>query len=411
MAEERELARRDYYEENSFVVSQSEPGSLYGFNVEHGFLEAILRGFRSGFLTEVEYRQLAQCETIDDFKLCFQDTDFQEVLSSVDALNDGRLTTDVVVEKCWEKFVQEFMWIRNQASGSLATFLNLIQYEYMIRNVTYLITGLINDTSKDQLLGRCEPMGRFPRMGSILTFENSEDGLLELYRTVLIDTPIGKYFEQYFMASSKAGQENTMEHMRDMISDAQIDIITDTLIRFWLEDFYRYCQKLGGMTGELMSLMLEFRADKQAILTMLNSFETSLNESFNIGTRQQLFCSFGSLYPEAIDAFQRVNDEVGLERVLSKYAFWADCFREAKQHQQEFPGTLMADAVQIELEKREVMLMEMAFEQQSHFGCFYAFSKLKEQEKKNIYWIAECITLNKNERAQDKIRHIFRKKQ
>jgi len=408
MSADRELARRDYYEENSFVRSFSHPGYIWGFNVEHGFLEAILRGYRSGFLTDAEYRQLTQCESLEDFKLCFQDTDFQEVLSSVDAF-EGRLTTDVVVGRCWDKFVDEFMWIRNQATGSLATFLNLIQYEYMIRNVTFLITGLINDTNKDQLLAKCEPMGRFPRMGSILTFENSEDGLLELYRTVLIDTPIGKYFEQYFTASSKQGQENTMEQMRDMISDAQIDIITDQLIRFWMEDFYRYCKKLGGMTGELMALVLEYRADKQAILTMLNSFETSLNESFNIGTRQQLFCSFGSLYPEAIDQFPRVNDENSLRRVLDKYAFWKDVFRVAQQMQTEFPGTLLADAVQAELEKREIQILQLAFEQQSHFGCFYAYVKLKEQEKKNIYWIAECITLNKAERAGDKIRQIFKK--
>merc|ERR1719350_2549032 len=97
---DRELARRDYYEENSFVRSQSHPGYIWGFNVEHGFLEAIVRGYRSGFLSDVEYRQLTQCESLEDFKLCFQDTDFQEVLSSVDALSDGRLTTDVVVGKC-----------------------------------------------------------------------------------------------------------------------------------------------------------------------------------------------------------------------------------------------------------------------------------------------------------------------
>jgi len=218
----KELAKRDYYEEKSYVRSAVTPGGLEGFNLDHGFLEAILRGFRSGFLSDGEYRQLAMCDSLDDFKLCFQDTDYQEILSSVDSSDGIKISTEMVVEKCWQKFIAEWDYLRNQAVGSLATFLNLVQYEYMIKNVTYLITGLINDTDKDELLSKCEDLGRFPRMGSILTFENSEDGLLELYRTVLIDTPIGKYFETYFTTSADGpgAGDSTMESMRDDIAPA-----------------------------------------------------------------------------------------------------------------------------------------------------------------------------------------------
>ena len=40
-------------------------GGLDTFNMQHGFVEAIIRGFRSGFLGPDTYNHLSQCENLE----------------------------------------------------------------------------------------------------------------------------------------------------------------------------------------------------------------------------------------------------------------------------------------------------------------------------------------------------------
>lgn len=353
-------------------------GDLTSFNAEHGYLEALVRGFRSGFLREYEYRQLTQCEVLDDVKVTLGDTDYGSTLQ-----NANKLTPEVIVDKCWEKLIEEFDHLRSQAVGPLNTFLNMITYEYMIDNVAFLITSLVKGGDPAVLLAKCDPLGRFPRMRSVATFENNEDGLFELFSTVLVDTPIAPYFEEYFLNEGKAESSSGFDEMHRVFSDVEIEIISNMLKKFWLEDFYRYCETLGGTTWEIMEELLSFEADRRAISITINSFGTELNEPVERETkRRALYASFGRLYPEGIQEFTKVNDMQRLQQVLEKYEPFRSLFAQSQRDGKDFEDVM---------QQYEVELCKRAYEQQSHFAVFYAFIKLKVQERKNIYWITECI--------------------
>jgi V-type H+-transporting ATPase subunit d len=40
-------------------------GGMTTFNMQLGFVEGLVRGFRSSFLSDVHYHQLTQCETLE----------------------------------------------------------------------------------------------------------------------------------------------------------------------------------------------------------------------------------------------------------------------------------------------------------------------------------------------------------
>lgn len=57
-----------------------------------------------------------------------------------------------------------------------------------------------------------------------------------------------------------------------------IEIIRNTLYKAYLQDFYKYCQTLGGATAEVMGEILQFEADRRAINITINSFGTELKK-------------------------------------------------------------------------------------------------------------------------------------
>jgi len=368
-------------------------GGLMSFNIEYGFLEALIRGLRSGFLKPGDYKALAGCDNLDDVKMQLTDTDYASALTSV-----MKLTPEIILTRCQNKWVSEFFFMHSQAVGALSTFLDFITWEYLIQSISFVIISLIKGADPETLLSKIHPMGKSPHLKAVLnSFENMEvqDGLVDLYRTVLIDTPVADYFERYFNSELKADEPG--KGIGRVYTEVEVDIITNMLQKSWLEDFYVYTQSLGGMTAQIMKELLEFEADRRAISITINSFGTTLNEGTNRESdRKNLFCNFGTLYPQTtMETFSKVGDMTQLATALVNYPQFRGIFDEAKEGNRSVTDQLYI---------QEVKLNRLAFDSQSHFAVFYAYLKLKRQEERNIKWILSCI--NQRRPEKDRMRWI-----
>ncbi|ELR06808.1 H(+)-transporting V0 sector ATPase subunit d [Pseudogymnoascus destructans] len=353
------------------------------FNVNNGYIEGIVRGYRNSLLTSQNYNNMTQCETIDDLKLQLGPA-YGDFLSSL----PPNPSTSSLAAKTTDKLISEFRYLRANAVGSLAKFMDYLTYGYMIDNVALLITGTLHERDTRELMERCHPLGWFETMPVLCVATNME----ELYNSVLIETPLAPYFK------------GSLSHQD--LDELNIEIVRNTLYKNYLEDFYNFVTTdsdiAGTPTSEVMSEMLEFEADRRSINITLNSFGTELSKQ----DRKKLYPTFGKLFPDGILMLSRADDIEGVRLAVEGNSDYKSYFDQTGLGQGggvgagNMSGGAGSDTKSLEdlFYQKEMEISKNAFTRQFTYSIVYAWIKLREQEIRNITWIAECIAQNQKER-------------
>jgi V-type H+-transporting ATPase subunit d len=277
-------------------------------------------------------------------------------------------STSTLAAKTTDKLISEFRYVRSNAVGSLAKFMDYLTYGYMIDNVALLITGTLHERDTRELLERCHPLGWFETMPVLCVATNIE----ELYNSVLIETPLAPYFK------------GSLSHQD--LDELNIEIVRNTLYKNYLEDFHNFVNTDSDMAGtptaEVMTEILGFEADRRAINITLNSFGTELSKA----DRKKLYPAFGRLYPEGSFMLSRADDIEGVRLAVDgisdyKGYFEATGLGQGSTGAGNMSGGTGGDGKSLEdmFYQKEMEISKGAFTRQFTYAIVYAWVKLREQ--------------------------------
>ena len=362
---------------------------LVFFNVDDGYTEALLRGFRKSILGEQQYAALRNTSNLKDFKSVLIDTDYSDYVKDYTETDTSALK--MLLKK---KLADEIDQVQSVAGPELDKFIEMIRHKYMIDNVINIIEGIKNKTDKNVIESRNEPLGYLKEISGLLKLDYKK--IEDLYEDVLIDTEVGVYFSKFLEEVLSASDNKNVATINNFLQALKPEEIKNYLKKIWLEYFYHFCKTLNPTTAEIMEDLLKYEADCQTIQIVYNSL--AYNNQFQEEERKKVIPYFGFLYPETTTQLIKCNSLEQLKQILQPFPDYYELVKEIPDPKKldEFGLQSGLNTLDDLMFKESMKRYSIAFEQQFHFACFYAYIKIKEQEIKNIMLLADMNAFDKD---------------
>ena len=361
---------------------------LIFFNVDDGYSEALLRGFRKSILGEQQYTALRNTTNLKDFKSVLIDTDYSDYVKDYTETDTSALK--MLLKK---KLADEIDQVQSVAGPDLDKFIEMIRHKYMIDNVINIIEGIKNKTDKNVIEARNEPLGYLKEISGLLKLDYKK--IEDLYEDVLIDTEVGVYFSKFLEEVLAMSDSKNVATINNFLQSLKPEEIKKKKKKIWLEYFYHFCKTLNPTTSEIMEDLLKYEADCQTIQIVYNSL--AYNNQFQEEERKKVIPYFGFLYPETTTQLIKCNSLENLRQILQPFPDYYELVREIPDPKKLDEFGLQSGLKTLDdlMFKESMKRYSIAFEQQFHFACFYAYIKIKEQEIKNIMLVADMISFDK----------------
>ena len=361
---------------------------LVFFNVDDGYSEALLRGFRKSILGEQQYTALRNTTNLKDFKSVLIDTDYSDYVKEYNETDTSALK--MLLKK---KLADEIDQVQSVAGPDLDKFIEMIRHKYMIDNVINIIEGIKNKTDKNVIESRNEPLGYLKEISGLLKLDYKK--IEDLYEDVLIDTEVGVYFSKFLEEVLAQSDMKNVATINNYLQQLKPEEIKNYLKKIWLEYFYHFCKTLNPTTSEIMEDLLKYEADCQTIQIVYNSL--AYNNQFQEEERKKVIPYFGFLYPEITAQLIKCNSLEQLRQILQPFPDYYELVKEIPDPKKLDEFGLQSGLKSLDdlMFKESMKRYSIAFEQQFHFACFYAYIKIKEQEIKNIVLLADMNAFDK----------------
>ena len=358
------------------------------FNVDDGYSEALLRGFRKSILGDQQYTALRNATNLKDFKAVLIDTDYSDYVKDYTETDTSALK--MLLKK---KLADEIDQVQSVAGPDLDKFIEMIRHKYMIDNVINIIEGIKNKTDKNVIEARNEPLGYLKEISGLLKLDYKK--IEDLYEDVLIDTEVGVYFSKFLEEVLSNSDNKNVSTINNYLQSLKPEEIKNYLKKIWLEYFYHFCKTLNPTTSEIMEDLLKYEADCQTIQIVYNSL--AYNNQFQEEERKKVIPYFGFLYPEITTQLIKCNSLEQLKQILQPFPDYYELVKEIPDPKKLDEFGLQSGLKTLDdlMFKESMKRYSIAFEQQFHFACFYAYIKIKEQEIKNIMLLADIIAFDK----------------